>query len=234
MGYACPGHGQRLAVTLLRPAALWAASPFLAGWLLSPVVAYWVSRPRAVRELTLGEVERRRCAGSRERPGISSRRLSAKRIAGCRRTIIRRFPMAALPTALRRPIRGCCCSRRWPRTTWISQPQPVLRAARQDPALVRPDGKALGTFLQLVRDASLLPLPPAYISTVDSGNLLACLLTLKQGLLEKTHQPVFGPAVAAGLADTFWLIDESLRRDAGRLEQILGERPRSAGMERLA
>ena len=46
-------------VALLRPSALWAASPFLAGWFLSPVVAFWVSRPKQVRDLTLSEDERR-------------------------------------------------------------------------------------------------------------------------------------------------------------------------------
>ena len=33
-------------VAVLRPAALWAAAPFLAAWFLSPLVAFWVSRPR--------------------------------------------------------------------------------------------------------------------------------------------------------------------------------------------
>ena len=46
-------------VALVRPGALWAASPFLAGWLLSPIVAFWVSRPKQIRDLALTDDERR-------------------------------------------------------------------------------------------------------------------------------------------------------------------------------
>ena len=85
--------------------------------------------------------------------------------------------------------------------------------------------KHWGHFYNWYETRTLRPLPPAYISTVDSGNLLGCLLALKQGLIEKTREPVLGLAVAAGLTDTFRLIDESWRRGAARLEQILQEEP---------
>ena len=58
-----------------------------------------------------------------------------------------------------------------------------------------------GHFLNWYDTLTLKPLPPAYVSTVDSGNLLGCLLALKNGLLEKIEEPIVGPAVAAGLAD---------------------------------
>ena len=51
------------------------------------------------------------------------------------------------------------------------------------------------------------------------------LAGLKQGLIEKTREPVLGLAVVAGLTDTFRLIDESWRRSAARLEQILQDEP---------
>jgi cyclic beta-1,2-glucan synthetase len=41
-----------------------------------------------------------------------------------------------------------------------------------------------GHFFNWYDTATLVPLHPAYISTVDSGNLLGCLLALKHGLLE--------------------------------------------------
>src|SRR5208282_5564737 len=85
--------------------------------------------------------------------------------------------------------------------------------------------KHWGHFCNWYETRTLRPLPPAYISTVDSGNLLGCLLALKQGLIEKTREPVPGLAVVAGLTDTFRLIDESWRRGTARLEQILQEEP---------
>jgi cyclic beta-1,2-glucan synthetase len=59
-----------------------------------------------------------------------------------------------------------------------------------------------GHFYNWYDTASLQPLHPLYVSTVDSGNLIAHLLTLRQGLLECIAAPLPGAAVFNGLADT--------------------------------
>ena len=56
-----------------------------------------------------------------------------------------------------------------------------------------------GHFLNWYDTHSLAPLPPRYISTVDSGNLAACLLVLKQGLKDITTRYVLN---WHGLVDT--------------------------------
>ena len=56
-----------------------------------------------------------------------------------------------------------------------------------------------GHFLNWYDTRSSTPLLPRYISTVDSGNLAACLLTLKQGCLDIESSPV---VEWQGLADT--------------------------------
>jgi cyclic beta-1,2-glucan synthetase len=48
---------------------------------------------------------------------------------------------------------------------------------------------------------TLQPLPPRFISSVDSGNLLASLWTLQQGCLDLLHRPVLEKSLAEGLAD---------------------------------
>src|SRR5437764_775877 len=48
---------------------------------------------------------------------------------------------------------------------------------------------------------SLTPLPPLFVSTVDSGNLVASLWTLQQGCLKILDQPVLRPQIAEGLLD---------------------------------
>src|SRR5207253_9317072 len=50
-----------------------------------------------------------------------------------------------------------------------------------------------GHFLNWYETTTLRPLPPAYVSTVDSGNLLACLLALKNGLSAKADEPIPSP-----------------------------------------
>jgi hypothetical protein len=48
-----------------------------------------------------------------------------------------------------------------------------------------------GHFYNWYDTLSLMPLHPKYVSTVDSGNLVGHLLTLRQGLLSLINEPVF-------------------------------------------
>ncbi len=63
---------------------------------------------------------------------------------------------------------------------------------------------------------TLAPLPPAYVSTVDSGNLAACALTVRQGLLALRHEPLLRRANLAGLSDMLLLFDETTAVEAGQ------------------
>jgi len=48
---------------------------------------------------------------------------------------------------------------------------------------------------------TLQPLPPQFVSSVDSGNLLASLWTLQQGCLARLRQPVLESCLAEGFVD---------------------------------
>jgi len=63
-----------------------------------------------------------------------------------------------------------------------------------------------GHFYNWYDTQSLKPLPPKYISTVDSGNLAGHLLTLRQGLLALPDQTILGPRVFEGLRDTLGIL----------------------------
>ena len=63
-----------------------------------------------------------------------------------------------------------------------------------------------GHFYNWYNTRSLAPLPPRYVSTVDSGNLVGHLLTLRQGLLALPGEPLFGPQVYEGLRTTVRII----------------------------
>lgn len=49
---------------------------------------------------------------------------------------------------------------------------------------------------------TLEPLPPLYVSSVDSGNLAGHLLTLSEGLKELKDAPIYTPVIFSGLLDT--------------------------------
>lgn len=65
-----------------------------------------------------------------------------------------------------------------------------------------------GHFYNWYDTLTLLPLLPRYVSTVDSGNLVGHLLTLRQGLLALPAQPLFTPALFEGLTTTARIIQD--------------------------
>ena len=64
-----------------------------------------------------------------------------------------------------------------------------------------------GHFLNWYDTRTLAPLPPRYISTVDSGNLAACLVALRQGCYEMAQTPVIN---WEGLLDTLGMLSFTL------------------------
>ncbi|MFH1057078.1 MAG: glucoamylase family protein [Pseudomonadota bacterium] len=72
-----------------------------------------------------------------------------------------------------------------------------------------------GHLLNWYDIATLRPLEPRYVSTVDSGNLLASLWTHATGLAEIMDRPLIGPQSLAGLDDALRLLVKALPAAAG-------------------
>ena len=89
-----------------------------------------------------------------------------------------------------------------------------------------------GHLLNWYNVETLQPLPPRYVSTVDSGNLLASLWALAQGYRELESTPLIGPSVLEGLVDTLDLVRESV--EAGRSEQVADLAKVDGAVARLA
>ena len=195
-----------------QPSALAAAAPVLALWLLSPLIAYWVSQPRTlvVAEPTAAQRrELRRVArktwhffetfvGDEDHwlPPDNYQEEPDGRIA--HRTSPTNQGLLVLSTLAAHDF------------GFIGTRALVERLEKTFDAF---DGmeKYWGHFYNWYDTRTLAALPPGYISTVDSGNLLACLVTLKQGLHEVCHAPLLDDRAAFGLADTLALAAEALR-----------------------
>ena len=69
------------------------------------------------------------------------------------------------------------------------------------------------------------PLRPRYVSSVDSGNLIAALWTLKQGIAESLERPVLSTSALDGLQDTTEILLEELKVEnaTGETQQIILE-----------
>src|SRR5207245_9671523 len=69
-----------------------------------------------------------------------------------------------------------------------------------------------GHLLHWYDTRTLAPLPPRYVSTVDSGNLAGALLALAEGLRRLAGEPQSATQICAGLADTAEMAGQSLAR----------------------
>jgi len=83
--------------------------------------------------------------------------------------------------------------------------------------------KPRGHLLNWYDTRTLAPLPPRYISTVDNGNLSACLVALRQGCRDIVRQRVLR---WEGLIDTLDVMDATLReahlgRDGDELQDFI-------------
>ncbi len=70
-----------------------------------------------------------------------------------------------------------------------------------------------GHFYNWYDTRSLQPLPPRYVSTVDSGNLVGNLLVLRSGLLEQISAPLVSARFLAGTRETLRVLLETARGD---------------------
>lgn len=71
-----------------------------------------------------------------------------------------------------------------------------------------------GHFLNWYDTRTLEPLPPAYVSSVDTGNLLGCLLVLARGLDALDEERLLPPQVWRGLRDTWRVFLETSKAAA--------------------
>ncbi len=77
-----------------------------------------------------------------------------------------------------------------------------------------------GHLLNWYNIETLAPLAPKYVSTADSGNLLACLWVLEQGCQDTLRASVLGQQCLRGLADTLAILCEACGPDPLALIQL--------------
>ena len=173
-----------LYLTASQPATLVMAGPILGLWFASPAIAWWISRPLARRKdsLTAGQI-------------IFLRKLSRKTWSFFETFVgpedhwlppdnYQEHPAPVVghrtsPTNMGLALLANLTAYDF---GYIPAGQLIERTAS---ALRTMDGleRYRGHFYNWYDTQSLKPLPPLYVSTVDSGNLAGHLLTLRPGLL---------------------------------------------------
>jgi cyclic beta-1,2-glucan synthetase len=184
-------------VGAFRPGALVTAFPILALWAAAPLVAYALSQPAVPPEVELSDEDRaflrllarntwryfETFAGPKDH-GLPPDNLQETPVPTvAHRTSPTNIGMGLVATLAAHDL------------GFIGRDE---LASRIDTALTTIEGleRFEGHLLNWYDTESLVPLPPAYVSTVDSGNLAGSLLTLSQGL-RGAGLPELGRRVAA-------------------------------------
>ncbi|OFW02633.1 MAG: hypothetical protein A3I61_10990 [Acidobacteria bacterium RIFCSPLOWO2_02_FULL_68_18] len=199
------------AIVLRTPEALPAAAPFLLLWAFAPAVAYWLSLPVGARVRPLSDRERtvlRRTARRTWRyfetfvteadawlvPDNYQEDGDAPKLA--RRTSPTNIGMGLLSTLAAHDL------------GYIST-EALCRRLDATLRTLESLERYKGHFLNWYDTATLAPLHPRYVSTVDSGNLAGALMALAQGVLELERRPQTVAQRLAGVADAADLLAEA-------------------------
>jgi len=201
--------GLTLLVQHFNRAAFYVATPLLFMWMVSPYIVYWISRPVVHKRAPLSADQRQQLRRLARRTWLyfeqfvgpddhwlppdhfqeSPRGLVAHRTSATNIGLLLLSTLAAYDLGYVGPL------------------DLSLRLRATFEAMGRLE-RHRGHFLNWYDTSTLKPLPPRYVSTVDSGNLAACLLALKQGCLALSHAPVLYWQRWQGLLDTVGVLAE--------------------------
>jgi cyclic beta-1,2-glucan synthetase len=210
---------------LLRRAALLPAAPVAGLWLLSPFIAYWVSQPAA-------ELQREALPPEAHH----ALRLTARRIWQFYQTFAGAEDNYLPPDNFQLEPGQSVAHRTSPTNIGFLLLSALAAydfgyldglglAERLEQLLATLDQlqRYRGHFLNWYDTRTLRPLLPEYVSTVDSGNLAACLIVLRQFCLQMASAPLLRPEALEGFRDTLTALDQALHA-----YQPAGNTPRAA------
>jgi cyclic beta-1,2-glucan synthetase len=212
--------GLGVAIAAVRPRSLPEALPFLVAWACSKPIRRWLDRPLFSTRRALMPEDRAflravalrtwRFFAEWSRAGTNwlipdtvqdSPRIVAEVISPTNLGLLLNTRLAAYDLGYLTVEEFAC------------QTEKTLETAGKLP-------KHRGHFFNWSQIDSLKEVRSPFISTVDSGNLVAALWTLKQGCLEMIERPVFGASLWAGLRDYLNLLNNLAGSAAASGESI--------------
>jgi len=205
------------------------AMPFLLMWAVSPLVVIWLARPvaRAYPE-PVGDDDQ------------TYLRLLARRVWRTFDDLVGPQTNWMPPDNTQLALRVEVAQRTSPTNIglWFTSvlsasdlgfitPEELLHRSRASIASIERLERYEGHWLNWYNLETLQPLDPKYVSTVDSGNLLACFWVFEQGLRETPFTRSPGPQCLSGMAATLGCLEEVMGKDAavalplGNLRRLL-------------
>jgi cyclic beta-1,2-glucan synthetase len=207
-------------VAIFKPTALTVAAPLLIAWLIAPQVAYWISRPITHTTAPLNESQRKEIQRLTRRTwaffehfvGPDDHWLPPDHFQESPRGNVAHY---TTPTNIGLFLLSTLSAYD---LGYVDLLELVVRLRSTFENMDKLEHYR-GHLLNWYDTQTLAALPPRYISTVDSGNLAACLIALKQGLLALTDAPILGKQQWQGLLVILDILKNTLQRLEEELEK---------------
>jgi cyclic beta-1,2-glucan synthetase len=229
VGISLAAAAALLAIARVQTTAVWPAAPFLILWAVSPAVIAWLDKPGDRRTAAeLGADDRRML------------RLLARQTWRYFDDFVGAQTSWLPPDNYQEVLRVEVAQRTSPTNVgfwllsaltahdcgYLTIDDLIKRLSGTLETLQRLE-HCEGHILNWYDIGTLQPLYPRYVSTVDSGNLLASLWVLARGLRDALDRPLIGPRALQGVADTFGLLQETLQQEltheatSGRIGELV-------------
>ncbi|HVV81583.1 MAG TPA: glucoamylase family protein, partial [Kofleriaceae bacterium] len=215
------------------PGGLPAAAPLVAAWALAPAASWWLSRPTVPPRpaLTAGEqaflhrVTRRTWRFFATFVSAEDNWLPPDNV---QEDPPRGVAHRTSPTNIGLSLTASLAAYDFGHLTASE----LIERTRRTLATIDRMEKYRGHLYNWYETTTLAPLPPTYVSTVDSANLAGNLLVLAAGLDELHQAPAARPAIARALATTLELVAEQApageaARAIAKLRPLLATPPRT-------
>jgi cyclic beta-1,2-glucan synthetase len=211
-------------IAFAQPSSLPIALPFLLLWGSSNFICKWLNKPQSASEVSISDENSALLRNVALRTWRFFREFSNQQENWLIPDIVRENPSLIAhhvsPTNLGLLLNSRLAAHDLGFTSlkeFIRDTERTLSAAERMP-------KFRGHLYNWYSTRTLKPVEPLFISTVDNGNLLCCLWTLKQGCLDALKQPLFRPALWQGILDHVDLLIEVLATDKANPEILTATR----------
>ena len=211
-------------IALVQPSSLLPALPFLLLWGASNWICKWLNKPQRAAENTIGEDGSALVRNVALRTWRFFREFCNPEENWLIPDIVRENPSLVAHHVSPTNLGLLLNSRLAAHDLGFATLKEFVRDTERTLAIAERLPKFRGHLYNWYSTRTLKPVAPLFVSTVDNGNLLCSLWTLKQGCLDAIKQPLFRPNLWQGILDHIDLLIELFSTERDRTEVVSAAR----------